>query len=76
MKVGRQGIITTPRHGSVDLSLARMVENGVVNYADVVPDLKQGDDFLWKLNKDTTAAQVAEEIKNTWQSYVDAANSK
>ncbi len=61
---------------SVDLSLARMVENGVVNYADVVPDLKQGDDFLWKLNKDTTAAQVAEEIKNTWQSYVDAANSK
>jgi len=53
-----------------------MVENGVVNYAEVIPDLKQGDDFLWKLNKDTTAAQVAGEIKNTWQSYVDNANSK
>lgn len=61
---------------SVDLTLARMVENGVVNYADVIPNLAQGEDFIWKLNEEMTPAQVAEEIKNAWQSYIDDANSK
>lgn len=61
---------------SVDLTLARMVKNGVLNYADVIPNLDQGNDFLWKLSKDLTAAQAAEQIKNTWQSYIDNANSK
>lgn len=61
---------------AVDLTLARMVENGVVNYADVIPNLKQGEDFIWALDADQTPAQVAEGIKNAWQSYVDDANSK
>lgn len=61
---------------AIDLTLTRMIENGVVNFADVIPNLDQGNDFLWKLNKETTAAQAAEEIKNTWQSYIDDANSK
>lgn len=61
---------------SVDLTLARMVENGVLNYADVIPNLKQGEDYIWKLDADLTPAQVTEEIINAWQSFIDEVNSK
>lgn len=61
---------------AVDLTLARMVENGLVNYAEVVPGLDQGNEFLWTINKDTTPAQQAEAIKNTWQSYLDDLNAR
>lgn len=61
---------------SVDLTLARMVENGVLNYADVIPNLKQGEDYIWKLDADLTPAQVTEEILNAWQSFIDEVNSK
>lgn len=61
---------------AVDQTLAIMVEQGTVNLADVIPSLDQGNEFLWTLNKDNTPAQQAETIRNTWQSYIDDANSK
>lgn len=59
---------------SVDLTIARMVENGMVTYHTFIPNLQTGAEFVWTLNKDNTPAQAAEAIRNTWQSYIDEAN--
>ncbi|MDR2043253.1 MAG: extracellular solute-binding protein [Clostridium sp.] len=59
---------------SVDLSLARMMENGMVTYHSMVAGIDLGNDFIWSLNEDNTPAQQAESIRNTWQAYLDEAN--
>lgn len=61
---------------SVDITCAMLVEKGTVNLADVIPNLDQGADFLWKLNPSTTPAAVAEETRSVWQPVIDAANNK
>lgn len=59
---------------SVDLSVSRMMENGMITYHTMIPNLNLGSDLIWGINKDKTPAQKAEEIRNTWASYIDQAN--
>lgn len=61
---------------SVDLSITRMMENGMVTYQNMVAGVSMGDDLFWAINEDNTPAQQAEAIRNTWQAYLDEANSK
>lgn len=59
---------------AVDLTLARMVENGMVTYHSFVPGLDLGPDLYWALSKENTPAQQAETIRNTWAAYLEEAN--
>jgi len=61
---------------SVDLTITRMMETGVASYHDMIPNLSLGEDLIWGISKDSTPAQQAEAIRNTWAAYLDAANSK
>lgn len=61
---------------SVDLTIARMMENGMITYNGMISGLDLGSEFLWGISKDSTPAQQAEAIRNTWASYIDEANGK
>lgn len=59
---------------AVDLTLARLVENGMVTYHTFVPGLDLGPDLYWQISKDNTPAQQGETIRNTWAAYLEEAN--
>ena len=59
---------------SVDLTIARMCENGFITYSDMIPGLSLGEQFLWGCNLDNPPAQAAEAIRNEWASYLEDAN--
>ncbi|MGB8454541.1 MAG: hypothetical protein WCD89_19700 [Anaerocolumna sp.] len=59
---------------SVDLTLARMMENGMIIYHTMTAGLDMGEDLLWGISKDSTPAQQAEAIRGTWASYLKEAN--
>ena len=59
---------------SVELTIARMKENGRVTYHTMIPGLDLGPDVIWGISKDNTPAQKAEAIRNTWASYLEEAN--
>lgn len=59
---------------SVDLTVKRLEENGVMTYHSMVPGLDLGPDLFWALNKDNTPAQQAETIRPTWEAYLEEAN--
>lgn len=59
---------------SVDLTLARMMENGMIDYNLMIPNLDLGEDLMWGISKESTPAQQAEKIRNTWAAYLDEAN--
>lgn len=59
---------------AVDLTIARLVENGRVTYHTLISGLDLGPDLFWAINKDNTPAQQAEAIRNTWASYLEEAN--
>ncbi|MBQ7774360.1 MAG: extracellular solute-binding protein [Lachnospiraceae bacterium] len=66
---------------SVDNSIAKIVENGSVTHHSFVAGVNLGSDILWGLGSAgedgtvATAAQKAEELKNSWQAYIDEANN-
>lgn len=65
---------------AVDLTLARLVDNGMVTYHGLIGSLNLGSDILWSLGFAdaegvvATPAQKAEALRNTWQAYLDEAN--
>ncbi len=59
---------------SVELTLARMVENGVADFSSVVPGLEIGPDFLWNLGWWTTPAAETEKTRPVWQADIENAN--
>lgn len=59
---------------SVELTINRMMTNGMVTYDTMIPGLSLGSDVLWGISKDSTPAQQAEKIRNTWASYLEEAN--
>ena len=66
---------------SVDISVAKLVKNGSVTYHDFVAGIDLGNDILYNLGNAgsdgtvATPAQKAEELKNSWQAYIDEANN-
>jgi hypothetical protein len=65
---------------SVDLTLSRMVTNGMVTYHNMVTNIQIGPDLLWSLGyadgngEVATPAQRAEALRATWNTYIDEAN--
>lgn len=59
---------------AVDLTLTRMMENGMITYHPMIPGLDMGPDLIWGISKESTPAQQAEKIRNTWASYLEEAN--
>lgn len=61
---------------SVDYTIARMVKNGRVTYHTLIGNLNLGPDVIWGINADSTPAQQAEKIRNTWAAYLALANGE
>lgn len=67
---------------SVDLTLERMVNNGMISYHEMVRNIALGEDLLWSLGyadetgEVATPAQKAESLRYAWQSHIDEANGK
>ncbi|MDE6168351.1 MAG: extracellular solute-binding protein, partial [Acetatifactor sp.] len=59
---------------SVDLTIARLEENGFLTYHGMVPGLDLGPDLFWAINKDNTPAQQAETIRPVWAAYLEEVN--
>ena len=65
---------------SVDLTLARMIDNGMITYHNMIPNLSLGQDLLWTLGfadesgEIATPAQKAEALRATWGAYLAEAN--
>lgn len=65
---------------SVELTLARMVKNGMVTYHSMVPGIELGEDILWTLGYPdangelATPAQRAEALRNAWETKINEAN--
>lgn len=61
---------------SVDLTIARMLENASPQYHTLIAGLDLGNQFLWKFSDENTPAQQAEAIRNTWNAYIAKANGE
>lgn len=61
---------------AVDLTIQRMMNNGMTTYHSMVAGIDVGKDVIWGISKDSTPAQRAEAVRNTWQAYIDEANAK
>ena len=61
---------------SVDLTIARMYENGMYTYHNLVPGLDLGPDLVWGMSQaeGSTPAAKAEAIRDTWAAYLEEAN--
>jgi len=65
---------------SVDLTLTRMVDNGLLTYHGMIANLELGADILWSLGYAdetgaiATPAQKAEALRASWNSYIEKAN--
>lgn len=60
---------------SVDLTLNRMVSNGMVTYDGLIPNLQRGSDLTYKLGG-TAVSECIEAIAETWKSYIAEANAQ
>jgi len=65
---------------SVDLTMQHLVDKGTLLHHTMVSGINLGSDILWGLGSAdaegnvATPAQKAEEIRNSWNAYVDEAN--
>lgn len=59
---------------AVDETFKMMTEKGTIAYHNVVPSLDFGPDFIWSFGKGVVVSEAVEKIRDTWKSYVDAAN--
>ncbi len=60
---------------SVDLTLARMMENGKIDYSKMIPGVNISDDVFFKIDEDNSPAQAAEAVRNAWNTAIEKANS-
>lgn len=61
---------------SVDLTCERMVQNGMITYDGIIPNLQRGSDLVWNINRGTVVSEQVEAIRDTWKAYIDEANGK
>lgn len=61
---------------SVDLTLARLMENGRLTYHGMVNGIEVGGDLYWKLNENNSLAQQVEAIRDKWNYYIAIANGE
>ena len=56
-------------------TLGYMSEKTVIMYHSFVPGISDGD-LYWSINAETTPAARMEELRDSWQAYIDAANGE
>ncbi len=57
------------------IAMMRQGETQFVWYSDLVPGYDLGNDYIWGVyGKAATPAEKAEEMRATWQTYIDEAN--
>jgi ABC-type glycerol-3-phosphate transport system substrate-binding protein len=49
-------------------------EHGTVAYHGLIADLNLGPDFVWGIGPNADVAAAQETIRDTWKTYIDAAN--
>ena len=49
-------------------------EHGTVAYHGLIADLNLGPDFVWGIGPGAVVSEKQEAIRDTWKSYIDAAN--
>lgn len=75
------GFLSTARAGifdsrAVDETIAMMseAEHGTIAFHGMIPDLDLGAQFVWNIGPNAVVSEQVEAIRDTWKSYVDAAN--
>ncbi|MBR4529526.1 MAG: extracellular solute-binding protein [Lachnospiraceae bacterium] len=48
--------------------------HGTIAFHGMIPDLNLGPDFVWGIGPNSVVSEAVEAIRDTWKSYVDAAN--
>lgn len=61
---------------SVDLSLARMVNNGMITYDGIIPNLSRGSDLTYNIVPGCVVSEKVESIRDAWKSYIAEANGE
>lgn len=56
-------------------TLGYMSEKTVIMYHSFIPGINDGD-LYWSINAETTPAARMEELRDSWQAYIDAANGE
>lgn len=59
---------------AVEETYVMLTEKGTVNYAEILPSLDIGPDFTWNFGPGSVVSESVEAIRDTWKSYIDAAN--
>ncbi len=77
------GYVVTARDGITDARAVKETipmmsepEHGTVTYHAIIPDIKPGDDFIYKIGPGADVAAAQEAIRDTWKAYIEAANNK
>lgn len=61
---------------SVDLTLNRMINNGIITFDGIIPNLQRGSDLVWNITAGAVVSEKVEAIRETWKAYIDEANGK
>ena len=61
---------------SVESTVATLMESGRPTYNVLVPGLDLAADVFYVISKENTPAQIAESVRNNWQSLLDAVNNQ
>ena len=59
---------------AVDQTLEIMVNNGMITYDGIIPEMQRGSDFIWGLNANTVVSEAIDSVSEYWKGLVDAAN--
>ena len=61
---------------AVDETITMMMdeEHGTISFHGLIPNLSLGSDFVWNIAPGSVVSEQVEAIRDTWKSYVDAAN--
>ncbi len=59
---------------SVDQTLEIMVNNGMITFDGIIPEMQRGSDFIWGLSATTVVSEAIDSVSEYWKGLVDAAN--
>lgn len=61
---------------SVDLTVATLMSHPKPTYNSIVSSIDLANDIFYQINKDNTAAQIAEALRSQWQTKLDEVNNQ
>ena len=61
---------------AVDETAKMLTEKGMITYHGLIPNLNLGPDLTWGIAPGTVVSEKIDAIRDTWKSYIDAANAQ